>query len=236
MILKNIAGDECHLQNSINFVNHYQSSHSAAKIIIRQFNEDNLYDFLKDYKDLTIIDIGANIGLFSIYVSPIAKTVYAIEPTPSHFSLLNEVLLTANVKNVEPHQLGVYTENGTIDFNIHDNNSTMNSFVRHKSFPHGKQVVQVQTKTLPTLIDDLKCGVVDFVKMDIEGLETELILHPSFQDVKDRVRAFHIEVHDFEGTDDEQGKIDNDISNITNVFKEWGKRVVRVNNDSILVH
>tara|TARA_B100000579_G_C22728374_1_gene802901 strand:+ start:301 stop:1011 length:711 start_codon:yes stop_codon:yes gene_type:complete len=236
MNLTSITGEEFQLQRSINFVNHYNSPHSAASVIIRQFNEDNLYDFLKEYKDLKIIDIGANVGLFSLYVSPVAETVYAIEPTPSHFSLLNEVLLTTDVKNIEPHQLGVYTENGTIDFNIHDINSTMNSFVRHKSYPHGETTVQVQTKTLSSLIDDLGCGVVDFVKMDIEGLEAELILHPSFQTVKDKVRAYHIEVHDFEGTADEQGKIDNDIINITRVFEQWGKRVVRINNDSILVH
>ena len=135
-----------------------------------------------------VLDIGANVGLFSIFASPIAKKIYAIEPTPSHFALMKELISTTGITNIDPYQLGVHTENGSIDFNIHDMNSTMNSFITHKTFPHSGRTIKVKTKTLSSLIDHLKCESIDFVKMDIEGYEVDLICHPSFEHVKDKIK------------------------------------------------
>jgi len=45
-------------------MNHVFDRSSCAKIIINQINNDRMYDpFLKDKKDLVILDIGANVGL-----------------------------------------------------------------------------------------------------------------------------------------------------------------------------
>lgn len=39
-------------------------------------------------QDLIFIDIGANIGLVSLYVLPICKKIIAYEPSPNHYSKL----------------------------------------------------------------------------------------------------------------------------------------------------
>ena len=232
MILRKINGEEVNLSQSINFVNHYNTKSSAAAIIIEQFNTHNLYDFLKGYNDLKVIDIGANVGLFSIFVSPVASKVYSVEPTPDHARLFNELVTLSNIKNIELHPLGIHYESGEIEFHIHDLNSTMNSFVTHKTYHHSNNTVKVATKTLSEFIDSLNCGAIDFVKMDIEGLETDLILHPSFQSCKDKIRSMHVEVHDFSGNED----IESNIQKITKSLESWNKKIHRINEDSILIH
>ena len=87
------------------------------------------YIGFKDQDELNLIDLGANIGLFSLYVSPACEKVFSVEPTPSHFELLKELVDVAGKKNIEPHQLAVGTSDGEAEFNIHERNSTMNSFL-----------------------------------------------------------------------------------------------------------
>jgi FkbM family methyltransferase len=229
MILKDIAGNNLDLSKSHNFVTHYNSNASCANIIMRQLNDKNIFEFLRGYKDLTILDIGANIGLFSLFCSPIAKNIYSIEPTPSHFNLFKELLDLTNITNVTPFNLGIHYETGTIKFNIHDQNSTMNSFVECTS--HSGRTIDVNTKTLCDFIDENNCGLVDFIKMDIEGLETDIITHESFQLVKDKFRAMHIEVHNFRGE-----SMDDNLKLIRKAVKPWNKTITQLAPDSILIH
>jgi len=60
-------------------MNHIFDNTSCAKIIIRQINNDRLYDpFFKDKKDLVILDIGANIGLFTLYAQDSASKLISV--------------------------------------------------------------------------------------------------------------------------------------------------------------
>ena len=43
-------------------------------------------------KDLTIVDIGANIGLTSYYFKDYAKIVYAVEPAKKHFDCIQKMV------------------------------------------------------------------------------------------------------------------------------------------------
>ena len=123
-----IAGNKIDLSSSENYKNHAFAEHSCVVHILKQFDTD-FYWFLKENEDLNMIDLGANIGLFSMFAAPICEKVFSVEPTPSHFALMQELVDLAGIKNIEMLNLAVGTEDGEAEFNIHERNSTMNSFI-----------------------------------------------------------------------------------------------------------
>lgn len=231
LTFKDIRGNEINLSSSENYRNHAYAQHSCVGAIVQQFDQD-FYYFLKDQDDLNVIDLGANIGLFSLYASPIAEKIYSVEPTPSHFSLLKELVELTDKTNIEPLNLAVGLEDGEAEFFVHDGNSTMNSFVKHTTNPHGETSVLVQTKTLNSLIDSLGLDTVGFVKMDIEGFENQVIFEPSFEEAVNKIDAMYVEVHDFE----EAGKMQVNFNRIKERFISWGKTVDKLQFDGMFVY
>src|SRR5688572_27417451 len=52
-------------------------------------------------KDWMCLDVGANIGFYTILMSKLSDFVYAYEPEPTNYELLRENILLNNLKNVE---------------------------------------------------------------------------------------------------------------------------------------
>lgn len=170
-------------------IDHFSNPANYADVVLDMFNNDRFYDgFFNGWKDITVLDIGGNIGLFSLYIQDRAKAVYAVEPTPSHFSILKE--MTKDYKNIHPINAALHSHDAPIDFYISNENSTMNSTVNQ----YGTKTI-VQGKTLKTLIDDLGLEKVDFVKCDIEGSEMAALTNETIQAVRDMVSVWSIEVH-----------------------------------------
>lgn len=229
---KDISGNLIDLSSSQRFVDHAYSQHSCVTAIVQQFNDD-FYYFLRGQEELNIIDLGANVGLFSLYVSPVAEQIFSVEPTPSHFSLMNELLELTNKQNIKTYQLAIGVSDGEADFHIHEGNSTMNSFVKHRTNHHSDVSVKVKTQTLNSFIDSLNLSSnVGFVKMDIEGFENEVIFEPSFEDAIKKIDAMYVEVHDF----DELGKMEQNFNKIKERFISWGKSVDKLQFDGMLVY
>jgi len=227
-----ISGNLIDLSTSKKFVEHAYAQHSCVGAIVQQFNND-FYYFLRDQEELNVIDLGANVGLFSLYVSPVAEKIFAVEPTPSHFALLNELVQLTDRQNIECHQLAIGIIDGEADLHIHEGNSTMNSFVKHRTNHHSDVSVKVKTQTLNSFIDSLNLASnVGFVKMDIEGFENEIIFEPSFEDAVNKIDAMYVEVHDF----DEQGKMNQNFNKIKERFLSWGKSVDKLQFDGMFVY
>ena len=147
--------------------------------------------FLKK-NDLVIIDIGANIGLFSLHVSDKAKSIYSIEPTPSHFDILKE--LTQSKKNIFPMQCALNDSDKEVTLYLSQENSTMNSIANR----YGQQV-KVKGIKLSSLLETLSLNHVDFIKCDIEGSEVIALTEETVGEVKDKVDAWFIEIHVTDG-------------------------------------
>ena len=135
----------------------------------KQINTEKIYDFyFKDKKDLVIIDAGANVGMFSIHCSPSSKIIYAIEPTPSHFSILKKI--TTKFENIIPINCALWNKNENLTFYNVPHNTTANSVI-----DTGGQPLTVIGKTLQTIIKENNITHIDLLKMDIEGSEFEII-------------------------------------------------------------
>lgn len=117
------------------------------------------------------MDIGASIGVFSIYASQkVGKNgrVISFEPeATSHNALLGNINAN-NVTNVKPMKMGVWDSHGTQKIKADKANlgaSTMFS----------GEGESVEVDTLPAILKGLGITHVDFVKMDTEGAATRIL-------------------------------------------------------------
>jgi FkbM family methyltransferase len=157
-------------------------------------NEDYKYSN-KSKKDLKILDIGANVGYFSLYMSrkfPDSQ-IFSFEPFPATYDRLKENLKLNNTGNVKVYQLAVSNFNGSADFYSIDW-AGCNTLIKDK-FDEG----QYETTTVETIafeeINKLT-GIdeYDYAKIDCEGSEYSIFLKSPDTAIK-AVKSFVIEVH-----------------------------------------
>ena len=168
---------------------HLNDEKTCAKIIIRQINTERIYDrFLKDKKDLVILDIGANVGLFTLYAKDSASRIVSVEPTPSHQHLFEKI--AGKYENVELVKAALSNKDEDINFYICNYNSTCNSLVEREG-----DVLKVEGLTFNSLLKKNNLEHVDFCKIDIEGSEMIAITEENLKPVYDKIDRMFIEVH-----------------------------------------
>jgi len=125
----------------------------------------------------TVIDIGANVGLFSLYMlkKHNCKRIYAIEPTKKAFEQLSDVLKVES--NASVHKLAVHNFNGKSKIKSVDDNSTISGFVDgvHPYNNHNITEEEVDVVTLTSFINNNNLRRIDLIKIDIEGMEYDVI-------------------------------------------------------------
>jgi len=125
---------------------------------------------------MVVVDIGAHIGTFTLSASKKAGEdgkVIAIEPEINNFNQLKRNLEINEIKNVIPANIALNDFNGEKDFFITKGSGCHSLFP-----PSGTQIihkVQINVKTLDTLLRELNINSVDFLKIDTEGAELEIL-------------------------------------------------------------
>jgi len=124
----------------------------------------------------TFIDIGANIGLYCLVAAaeclPSGK-VYAFEPQPDCYkALIKTVWLNNWEDRVFVHQLGLGNIPGELNLHLAGTGSSFdNAFNDNKDLP----IIRVPVDTLDHQIELNKIEVVDFIKIDVEGFEQNVL-------------------------------------------------------------
>src|SRR3990167_4547160 len=93
------------------------------------FLEGVYMDVTNGQKDMTIIDVGANIGITAYYFRRFARKVFAVEPSPEHFKALAKNKEFNNWDNVELCQVAWADKDGEMEFQQSPNNRTTNQLV-----------------------------------------------------------------------------------------------------------
>jgi len=159
--------------------------------------KDRTYEpFLGGRSDLTILDIGGNIGVTSMYFSKFAKRVVTLEPSTEHYSMLVQNIKFNNLTNVTPIMKALYINDGNLPF-FHNPNRTM--FSLHTAVRDDAKPETVGCVRIDTLLKDLEIEQVDFMKLDVEGSETEIVSSESFKNVADKIKILMGEYHDWSG-------------------------------------
>jgi FkbM family methyltransferase len=151
--------------------------------------------FLPLKPDDIVVDIGANIGVFSVYAASLTQNmVYAFEPMPSNVEFLRRNAQSNGLGNIAIHEVGVDDKTGTARLY----QSTISG--GHRLFDHYRdqeldRFLEVPTTTLPQIMDDNGLEQVDFVKMDCEGSEGPILASTPIEYLR-RIMKIAMEFHD----------------------------------------
>lgn len=143
----------------------------------------------------TIVDIGAGLGDFAVHVAkehPSTK-IYAYEPFPQSFALLQENLLLNRIENVRAFPYALCAHTGPIRFHIASEAVAHSTAVPEDKLP--TEYIEVSGITLDQLFADLGLSKCDYVKMDCEGAEYEILFHTSPETLQ-RIHHLCLEYHD----------------------------------------
>lgn len=171
-------------------------------------------DVLNGKKDLTIIDVGSNIGVTVQHFQPYAKKLYAIEPSPEHFAALKENKEFNEWDNVVVSNVALADRDGEMDFSQNTHNRTMNSLaVGKKTGEHQHEInpdmqihamidaqgydstIKVKTQSIDHYFEENKIEHVDFCKFDPEGAEDMILRSEGFKKVVDKIDTIMVEFH-----------------------------------------
>jgi len=141
----------------------------------------------------TLLDIGANVGMYSIYAGVVrGATVIALEPESQNYSLLNiNIRLNKLDHLIAAYCIGV-SDKDTFDYIFMANlvagdanhavgeplNTDLQSFSDDIKFAQG-----CVTYKIDSLVNDNKIPVPDYVKIDVDGFE-----HKVFEGAKETLR------------------------------------------------
>jgi FkbM family methyltransferase len=140
-----------------------------------------------------VVDVGANVGVFSLLASRTARIVYALEPSSSNFSLLRSN--TSLAENVVPLQIACAREDGEAFLDLSSDPVSFSLASGSTSAKHES----VEVISLATLFGRYKIERCDFLKLDCEGCEFEILLD-SGPSALSRVERVVMEYHDHRST------------------------------------
>lgn len=220
--LKQVNGGEITLTLDEELQTHFaDNDKNHGHTVVNQINEQHFYDrYFEGKSNLTVLDIGGNMGLFSLHVEPACKRIITYEPTPSHFQKLSKLI--AGTK-IEARQVALSNIDGEADFNLDIHNTTMNGLVAH----HSGGTVKVKTQNLESILEAERLEKVDFCKIDIEGSEAISLTPESIGAVKDKIDCYFVEIHptfSYDGKNQEEN-----MTKFMQMFQESGYVVDRVN-------
>jgi len=117
-------------------------------------------------------DVGANIGLISLFVSkfhPEAK-VYSFEPGSVVSRCLKETISHNHLKNIKLLQFGVSDHSGTAEFFVDPKSTGGSSLIKQHEGSQDKYVERIELLSLDDFIAREKVSP-DVIKIDVEGAE-----------------------------------------------------------------
>lgn len=153
-------------------------------------------------EDGVVLDIGANVGLFSVLVKSLKKNanIHAFEPMPGTFAALRRNIEAHKLVNVTAHQVAIgATEEDAVEFTYFPfapGNSTRYPRCANPLITRGATTHNVSVTTISSALKEIsETEHIDLVKIDVEGGEAE-ILRGIAPLEWERIKSFVVEVED----------------------------------------
>lgn len=175
------------------------------------------------HPDTLIIDAGANFGHFALVASHIAgpgAQIFAFEPDPSTFKLLNENVALLPDKNVTPVAAGLADKAGELELCTDAGNPGGHSFASVNVRAAGAST-RVPVFTLDDFLARRAPGRrLDLMKIDVQGFEAKLIAGARATIARDHPTIF------CEISPDLMRNVGDEFTDLLQYFRNEGYRVV----------
>ena len=178
LIPKDAGIDQIYIDTLIDQIN--------SGMYLRLFEDANVAPLL--HGDMVFLDIGANLGLVSIYASPVSKRIVAVEPAPNAFPILKEI--TRPFTNIETWNVALASKDGEHEFFINDINFTASS--TDNTYGYKTYVTGLK---LETILKEKQLNHVDVCKIDVEGAEGEALDYYQIENAKNIIDTYFVEFH-----------------------------------------
>jgi FkbM family methyltransferase len=173
--------------------------------IIREIFYDKTYSvFFPFYKKCTIVDIGGHKGFFALYAANNCapdSTILCFEPSTSNYRILRDNLRHNGIEMVTAVNKAILSRDGETQLHLYGpaNNSVCMQYgnVIDKKSTSSENV---QSITLGGVFETFKIDVIDFLKMDCEGAEYEILFNCDRAVLK-RIKVLSFEFHDLHTAD-----------------------------------
>jgi len=141
--------------------------------------------------------------------------IYAFEPDRNTYELLKKNVSQNKLKDVHLFNTAISDRDGKIDFFIDLNNpGALIMSTKQERMP--KEKITADCISLSSLIKEKKIEQIDFIKMDIEGSEREVIEDLDKNYLLQTVKEFVIEYHH------KVGKQKSNLSSFLRIFEKNG--------------
>jgi FkbM family methyltransferase len=169
------------------------------EVINMTIREDDIIEHFTPKQGDIVVDIGANIGRYTIIGSKRVGTqgkVVAIEAHPGNFEMLNRNIKLNQLTNVIPLNYAAYSKETKIRLYVPDEESgyTIYHTLMERT---GKKFVEVNANTLDYLLqlNQIRQEQVKWIKIDVEGAELDVLKGSTNVLSKSKDIALLIEVH-----------------------------------------
>lgn len=178
-----------HLQFHIN--------ESAFHVFEDIFVQREYADYFPFYQDAVIVDIGAHYGFFSLFADVNTgenARIFAVEPDGSNFIKLKENIHSQKSNKIQPENYAVANKSGEITL-YKGSNINHSIEVSHGLLQNTSTFEKVKSISLDDLFNKHNLNHIDFLKMDCEGAEYEILLNASGETLN-IINTISIEFHD----------------------------------------
>jgi len=154
-----------------------------------------------DYKNKTVYDIGANIGIFTLFfaneIKPNGRLI-SFEPNPFCFQILSDNVGVNGFSNVTLLNFAVgrkrYKDKFAID-RVHTGAGSLNPEIKSKLLTNKTAMnLDIDVFSIDFLLDTKKIAAPDFIKIDVEGLEYD-VLQGMISTIRKYRPQLFIEIH-----------------------------------------
>ena len=145
-------------------------------------------------KDDVVVDIGANIGAFSVLAAKKANNgiIFAYEPDKENYGMLLKNKFLNKVDNIFPFNLAISAKKGSIDFFTTKLNSNAHSV--YDSSP--SRIIKIKSNTLNDIFTTNKIRRINYLKIDAEGAEYDILLNTPTELIR-KIDKIVLEYHDY---------------------------------------
>ncbi len=142
-------------------------------------------------EDAVVVDIGANIGDFTLQAATVCSQgrVIAVEPASECGRMISVQMLLNQVNNVTWVQVALGSHEGDIEIHLDG--------IKSSAYWGTGKTEKVRLTTLPQLMREQQTDRVDLLKLDCEGAEWDIL--PAAEEVLPRIQQICLEFHCAQG-------------------------------------
>lgn len=181
---------------NVGLMKHKSFDESGEKYVINKV--------LKTYTKINpvIFDVGSNIGSYTIELRKLFpdSSIYAFEPNPHSFNILQKRLLHLNIHNYniglssEPQNFTIYYPEGNLDS---EHTSIYKEALLNDLKYKDVSKKNIQGTTIDKFCKDNGIETIDFLKIDVEGHEFDVIKGAKNYIYDKRIKIIQFEFNSF---------------------------------------